>query len=96
MTTCDQLCVILDNLKPELQLRYNVSRIGIFGSYVRGEQTDTSDVDILVEFSKPIGWTFVDCRDYLEEKLGKSVDLVTRNALKKSLRNQILQEVVYV
>lgn len=50
-------------------------------------------MDILVEFSEPVGWEFVELKEYLEEILGRTVDLVTKNALKKQLRDEILKEV---
>ena len=80
---------------PLLTARFHVKRIGIFGSYARGEQTEASDIDILVEFSAPIGWEIVDVRDYLEQLLGLRVDLVTIPALKPQYRDRVLGEVVY-
>jgi len=62
---------------------------------VRGEESESSDVDILVTFSEPIGWEFVDLKEYLEEILEKRVDLVSIGALKPQLREDILKEVVY-
>jgi uncharacterized protein len=84
---------ILSAHKKFLGSRFHVTNIGVFGSYVRGEQTDKSDVDILVELSEPIGWEYVDLKEFLEEILGKPVDLVTRNALKRQLKDSILEEV---
>jgi len=60
-----------------------------------GEEYEESDVDILVEFSEPIGWEFIDLVEYLEEILGKKVHLATVRALKPQLREKILSEVVY-
>jgi len=80
---------------PLLTARFHVRNIGLFGSYVRGEQNETSDVDVLVEFSAPIGWEVVDVKDYLEHLLGLKVDLVTVPALKPQYRDQVLREVVY-
>ena len=75
---------------------FGVKKIGIFGSYARETAvTNISDVDILVEFSRPIGWEIVDLHAYLENLLGKEVDLVTVNALKPELKSAILSEVVY-
>ena len=76
--------------------KFNVIKISIFGSYARGEETEKSDLDILVNFSKPIGWEFIDLKDFLEEILGRKVDLVTTKALKSQLRDKILKEVVYI
>ncbi len=85
----------LKGLKPVLQEKFNVEKIGIFGSYARGEEAEGSDIDILVEFSKPIGWEFIDLKEYLETILGREVDLVTTGALKPQIKEQILKEVVY-
>ena len=85
----------LKRLKPFLMEKFKVKKIGIFGSYVRGEASEDSDVDILVEFHEPIGWEFIDFKEILEEMLGKKVDIVTVRALKPQLRDKILKEVVY-
>ena len=78
--------------RTELESRFHVERIGIFGSYARSEETDSSDVDILVELSQPIGLNLVDLIYFLEEKIGERVDLVTV----KSLRSEFeVKEVVY-
>lgn len=75
--------------------KFKVKEIGIFGSYIRGEEFEKSDVDILVEFYDPIGWEFIDLKEFLEEILDKEVDLVTVRALKPRLKDKILKEVVY-
>jgi len=85
----------LKRYKPLLTEKFKVKAIGIFGSYIRGEESEESDVDILVEFDEPIGWEFIDLKEFLEEILGKEVDLVTVNALKPQLKDKILKEVVY-
>lgn len=90
---------ILQNLAQQftqLRAKYGVSKLGVFGSYARGEATAASDVDVLVEFSRPIGWEIVDLNDELEAVLQKPVDLVTVNALKPQLKDQILEQVIYV
>ena len=87
----------LKRLKPELQARYYVKNIGLLGSVLRGEQKKSSDVDILVEFSKPIGFfKFLELEEYLETALGTKVDLVSKKALKPRIGQQILNEVVTV
>lgn len=78
-----------------LKEKYGIEEIGIFGSYARNEQIESSDIDILIELGKPIGLEFMDIKYYLEEKLGLTVDLVTKNALKPQLRDRILDEVIY-
>jgi len=80
---------------PVLRDRFRVRRIGIFGSYVREEQTELSDVDLLVEFSGPVGWEFIDLKDHLETRLGLKVDLVTVPALRPEFRDSVLAEVIY-
>ncbi|MDP2983054.1 MAG: nucleotidyltransferase family protein [Candidatus Latescibacter sp.] len=84
---------ILKTHKDVLAARFHVKCIGVFGSYARNEETRGSDVDILVEFSEPVGWELFDLKDYLEEILEKPVDIVTKNALKRQLRSRILEEV---
>jgi predicted nucleotidyltransferase len=89
---------ILENNKDILKDKFKVIEIGIFGSYVRGEETLTSDIDILVEFEKE-GKTFdnyIELKYFLEELLGIKVDLVMKGALKQELRDIILKETVYV
>ncbi len=87
----------LKRLKPELQARYFVEEIGLFGSVLRGEQKKSSDIDILVEFSKPIGFfKFLELEEYLGTVLGAKVDLVSKKALKPRIGQQILNEVVAV
>ncbi|NJE62579.1 nucleotidyltransferase [Thermococcus sp. 21S7] len=82
---------ILRKHKEELRERFGVSSIAIFGSYAGGEETELNDVDILVEFERPIGWEIVDLRDYLESLLGVKVDLITKNAAMS--RNRFWKEI---
>lgn len=77
-----------------LKVRYGVMKIGYFGSYARNEQDQTSDIDILIELDKKIGFEFLDIKYYLEEKLGITVDLITINGLKPQLKNKVLEEVI--
>lgn len=79
---------------PELKEKYHVSYLGIFGSYIRGEQKSESDLDILVEFSKtPTIFKFVNLENYLSDTLGVKVDLVMKEALKPNIGKHILSEV---
>ena len=95
--TLEDVQKILRVHRKELSEKYGVKRIGIFGSYSRNEQRIDSDVDILVEFERPVGLiTFVRLQEYLERLLGVKVDLVTKGALKKRIRERILKEVKYV
>ncbi len=84
----------LHEMLPELKEKYNVSYIGLFGSYVRGENTPESDLDVLVEFSRtPTIFRFVNLENHLSDKLGVKVDLVMRSALKPNIGKYILREV---
>ncbi|MBY0434539.1 MAG: nucleotidyltransferase family protein [Cyclobacteriaceae bacterium] len=86
----------LHALKPILANRFNVSRIGYFGSYNTGKQTAESDLDVLVEFSKPVGWEFFTLEKFLENELGLPIDLVTKDALKEKIKISILNQVKYI
>jgi len=79
-----------------LHQKYFVDKIGCFGSYSPNEQTQFSDIDILVSFKKPLGWEFFDLLEYLEDQLNIKVDLVSENAIKEQLRHIILSSVKYV
>ena len=70
--------------------------MAIFGSYSRGEQSQSSDVDIMVEFDKPIGLRFVDLAEDLESLLSTKVDLVSRKAIKPRLLRIIEPDFIYV
>ena len=88
---------VLAARKGELAKKYGVKEIGVFGSYVRGEQGERSDVDILVEFREPIGlFKFMELEEYLGYILGRKVDLVTKEALKPYIGKRILEEVSYL
>ena len=76
---------------------YHVRRFGVFGSYSRGTQTETSDIDVLVELDEPIGlFQFVELEEQLENLLGRKVDLVTPSALKPAIRDDVLRQTLYV
>ena len=82
-------------LNHELKNRYHVKSLSLFGSYVRGEARDDSDIDILVDFDvTPDLLTFIELEEFLSNKLKKSVDLVPARKLKSSLKGQILKEAV--
>jgi hypothetical protein len=77
--------------------KYHVERLGIFGSYIRGEQTDDSDIDILVEFKKDGKdfFNYLRLKKFLEQNFDKKVDLVMKEAIKLKLKKIILDEVQY-
>jgi len=82
---------------PYLREEFNVSRIALFGSYAREEQRESSNVDILVEFERPVGFIkFIKLENYLSKKLGVKVELVTPDALKPLIKPSIIREAVYV
>ena len=96
MTELTSIKQILIQLKPELMEKYFVNTIGLFGSIVRDDFTEKSDIDIILDFSKPIGIEFIDLADYIESKLNKKVDLVSRNGVKAKYFHQIEPEIIYV
>ncbi len=96
MKTIEEIKQTISNHKKELEQKYKVKSIAIFGSYVRGEQTPQSDVDILVEFKEPVGFLFIHLADFLEEILETKVDLLTPEAIKPNRRKYIMEKLVYV
>ena len=88
---------ILENLRQHVTVikTHGVARLALFGSCVRGEDRPDSDVDILVEFNDTVSiFKFLEVKEYLEEILGRSVDLVMQRALKPQLRERILAEAI--
>jgi uncharacterized protein len=86
----------LQDIKPFLAEKYHVKTIGLFGSVVRSDFKPTSDVDIIVDFTKPIGIEFIDLADFIETKLKKHVDLVSKNGIKEKYFRAIEPEIIYV
>ena len=96
MTDLNSIKQILTQLKPELTNKYHVSSIGLFGSIVRDDFNSNSDIDIIVDFSKPIGIEFIDLAEFIERKLKKSVDLVSKNGVKQKYFRKFESEIIYV
>ena len=96
MTELNSIRQILTQLKPELTQRFFVDSIGLFGSIVRDDFSPTSDIDIIVDFSKPVGVEFFDLAVFIEKKLKKKVDLVSKKGLKPKYLQQIQSEIIYV
>ena len=97
MSKLNQIKEILKERKKELEEKFKVKEIGVFGSYVKGEEKKRSDVDILVEFKEPIGlFEFLELEEYLSKLIGLKVDLVSKKALKPTIGEYILKEVVYI
>jgi predicted nucleotidyltransferase len=96
-TSIQKIRSILLAQKQDLSDKYGVREIGIFGSFARKENRKNSDVDILVELEKPMGFfKFIRLEREVSELLGEKVDLVTKNALKPHIGQRILAEVIYV
>ena len=92
--TRDEIVRLLRDHRAEIE-GLGVKSLALFGSAARDEAGTGSDVDVLVEFTVPVGFfKFLDVKDYLETLLGCTVDLVTPNALKRQLREHILREAV--
>jgi predicted nucleotidyltransferase len=96
MITKTEILSKLTELKPILYKDYAVKEIGLFGSYSDNSNTEESDIDILVELEKPIGWKFFTLELFLENVFNKKIDLVTKNALKEQIKDQILKQVNFV
>jgi predicted nucleotidyltransferase len=95
MRTLEQVIGQLRKMQPELRRRYPIREIGVFGSYVRGEQTDGSDLDILVALDDGIGlFELAGLQQDLSDSLGVKVDLVMKDALKRRIGRRILSEAV--
>jgi len=97
MTSLDAVKRCLIEQKSLLKNKYHISKLGIFGSYVRGEQRNESDVDVLIDYDKaPSLIALIEIENMLSDLLGMKVDLVTSKGLKPQLRQHILDEVVYL
>lgn len=97
MKSFEEIKEILSKSKPIIQEKYQVKELGIFGSYVRGEQNESSDVDILIAFEKaPSLLKFIELENYLSETIGIPVDLVIKQVLKPRIGENILAEVIYL
>lgn len=97
MAKVENIKRILMKKKPFLVKKYKIKDIGIFGSYVRGEETKRSDVDLLIEFRESPGFLeFMEIENFLTDTLGIKVDLVMKSALKPRIGQHILNEVEYL
>lgn len=76
----------------EICKRNDIEFCALFGSFARGEADETSDIDLLVRFSKPIGWAFYGVADELEKVLGRKVDLATENMIGKRIRESVYRD----
>ncbi|MEM3769417.1 MAG: nucleotidyltransferase family protein [Nitrososphaerales archaeon] len=97
MKKLNEIIQILSFCKKELERKYKVKEIGVFGSFVRGNAKKRSDIDILVDFFEtPDLFQFVELQDFLSRKLKRKVDLVLKSSLKPHISRNILDEVIYI
>jgi predicted nucleotidyltransferase len=96
MQTLTEINLSLKALKSKLANDFAVERIGVFGSYARNEQREDSDIDILVEFSRPVGYEFFRLQRFLERQFGRKIDLATKAMLKQRIKDSILSETTFV
>jgi hypothetical protein len=97
MKTKEEVMEILTKELPLLKREYSVVKCGLFGSYSSGSPTMKSDIDLLVQFEKPVGFfRFIELENYLSDKLEAKVDLVTEDALKPLIKPYVMETIVYV
>jgi predicted nucleotidyltransferase len=100
MLSTEQVVALLHEKYAYLAAEFGVSKIGLFGSYATGQSSDTSDIDLFVEFERPIGFRFIELVDYLENLLGQKVDVLTsagiQNIRIERIARSISQSIVYV
>jgi predicted nucleotidyltransferase len=94
--TLQNILQILRQHKPELQRKYPISRLGVFGSYARGEATEKSDIDIAVEINGTMGLNFIAMADEIEELFGIKTDVVPKRAIKPKYLPYVEKDIVYV
>ena len=100
MLTRDGIIQLLQSERRYLANEYGVTRIGLFGSYATGRSVEDSDIDLLVEFDRPLGFRFLELVDYLEHILGKKVDVLTKAGIENirvgEVAKRISESLVYV
>lgn len=97
MKTLKEIRDIIEQYKEEIGREYNAEIVVVFGSYVRGEQTERSDVDLIVRFKEGATlFDFVGLAEFLEEKLNVKVDIVSESVIREELREKILKEAVVI
>ena len=95
MKAKEEIIKVLKELKENLEEKYRIKEIGIFGSVIRSEQTETSDIDILVDFKDDADlFDLVGLALFLEEKLNQKVDVVPKRALREEIKGSVLKEVI--
>ncbi len=86
----------LSELKPILEREFGIDQIGYFGSLANGKFNKSSDVDLIVSYTHSLGWKFFDLKDFLENHLGREVDIVTENSIKDVFKKSIMREVKFL
>ena len=94
--TLEEIKSIINSYRKELEEKYKVKSIAIFGSYARKEQTENSDVDIMVTFSEPVGLEFFGLANFLEDILSMRVDLTTPDGIKPNRKEYVMEDLCYV
>ena len=97
MKTFEEIKGILIQSKPIVQEKYQVKEMGIFGSYIRGEQNEDSDIDVLIDFEQsPSLLRFIELENYFSDTTGVKVDLVIKRMLKPRIAKNVLAAVIYL
>lgn len=96
MKSRSDIIAALQRCKAMLSNLYPIRRIGLFGSYARNEQTDSSDVDVVVEVDPSIGFRFVELAQRIEEMIGLPTDVVSQSGLKPQYLRSIMPDIIYV
>ncbi|MDJ0647581.1 MAG: nucleotidyltransferase family protein [Xenococcaceae cyanobacterium MO_188.B19] len=97
MKNLEEIKQILRQSKPFLEDNYRITEVGIFGSYARGKETESSDVDVIVDYQKPPTLIMlVELKEYLSSLVNMKVDIVTKKGLKPRIKEKVLSEVIYV
>lgn len=97
MNSKTKIIETLEREMPFLRGKYGVVKCGLFGSYSLGQAREGSDIDLLVQFERPIGFfAFVELENHLSERLGAKVDLVAEDALKPLIKPNVMETIVYV
>lgn len=96
MYTIERIVQTLRQHKPELQRKYPISRLGVFGSYARGDATENSDIDIAVEINGTMGLNFVAMANEIEDLFGTKVDVVPTRSIKPDYLPYVERDIIYV
>jgi uncharacterized protein len=97
VTNLEEIKEVIRQRRAELKSQFHVEKIGVFGSYARGDQKKRSDIDFLVTFDETIGlFTLSGLYIYLQEQLGRKVDVIPFNSLRPELRKYVLKDLIYL